>query len=254
MKLNETEILAYLDGNLDERRARDIDAARKRDQELDSQIRAMEIDVPALKDSFDELLEDAPQYKLTTVSPVLADQPHARAFWRPAAMAAGIVLAFAAGFASSHLSFEKTAAKAGWLEAVAEYQSLYSQETLLLIEISEDSQQREIEKISQKLGLSIKPDQLNITGLELRQARLLKFKNKPLAQFAFLDSNNNPIAFCIIRRGPRPAYGIKPKQLKAGLNAAEWSMGEYGFVVVGRNTQSDITALARRFMARTSRI
>ncbi len=244
---SDEQIIAYLDGKLDMEQGKALHRDRQLDAELDAYITSMEIDTAALASTANDLPQDAPQFDFEkTIQQVDQKKP----IWRQAALAASILAIFGAGFLTASLLPRDNPPPSGWVQAVAEYQMLYSGETLKLIQKTDDESAREVAEIGRKLDIILAKSDLQIEGLKLRRGQLLNYKNKPLVQFAYLDKDGTPIAFCIIKRSKDSDQPLTAKSLLAGQNAVVWGKGKFGFVVIGKAKPSVISAYAEKLKAR----
>ena len=239
----EQQIIAYLDGKLDMEEGRALHRDRQTDYELDAFIRSMDIDTAELAAALNEPATDAPQFDF--------EKPAAKMpMWKQSAIAASIALVFALGFLTSRFLPSANPPPGNWLQAVAEYQMLYSGQTLVLLEKTEDQRNREVANVARKLDISLKPENLKIDGLTYKRSQMLNYKNMPLVQFAWLDDNGNPIALCIIKRGKDKNEPISDKKFVAGQNGSVWYSGKYGYVVIGKADKGKIRDIANKLKAR----
>lgn len=256
-KWSDEQILAYLDGVLDLEQGRALYAERRTNRELDAYISAMEVDTDEIARAGDELLADAPQFAFEN-----ADHAYRSAstetvqqsdIWRYGAMAAGFAIVFAAGFLTSRLLPADNPPPAKWVQAVAEYQMLYTGQTLALVEKTADQRAREVAMIGRKIDIVLAASDLDVDGLAFKRGQLLTFKNKQLAQFAFVDKSGTPVAFCIIRRAKKQHTPLADRKLVAGMNATVWDDRHYGYVVIGKVPPGTIreyaTALHKKMAA-----
>ena len=234
------QIIAYLDGNLDMAQGQALHRDRRFDDDLDAYITSLEFGTQQLSDQKHEMaLADAPQFafeKAKIKTPV----------WKKSVIAASVLAVFGAGFLTSKFLPQANPPPTSWVQAVAEYQMLYSGETLKLLKKSDDQAAQEVAEIGRKLDIILTHGDLKLDGLKLRRSQLLNFQNKQLAQFAFLDANDTPIAFCIIKRANKPDQAIKARRLIAGQNAAVWAVGKFGFVVIGKVAPDIINQYAEK--------
>ena len=242
-KWNDEHIIAYLDGKLDLEQGQAVHQDRQHDRALDEYIQSMEIDTGELAAARDEMLPGAPDFAFEKKS---GGMP----VWRQTAMAASLLAVFGLGFLTSKFLPADNPPPSSWLQAVAEYQMLYSGQTLVLLEKNADQQGREVAEIGRKMDIILARSDLNVEGLTYKRGQLLNYRNKPLVQFAYLDGNNTPIAFCIIKRGVKPDGDLKNKAMLAGLNAVVWSKGQYGYVVIGKSAPATIEKYAKQLKTR----
>ncbi|NIA67704.1 hypothetical protein HBA54_03795 [Pelagibius litoralis] len=224
--IDDEDLVAYLDGELSAERAAQIRAALESDVTLRDRLSALQIDTAAVRSAFDSLLDQAPAGMLkNTTAP-----PPALIGRRATAIAASLLIVAALGFTMGR--FSAPPETEDWRMAVAEYQLLYRSETLSHLVREDDALERERARVVARLGLDIDGKTLmNLDGLSYRRAQLLGFEDAPLVQFAYLDGNQQPLAFCVTPTGAadRP---VESANLK-GLSAASWIAGGYAFLVIG---------------------
>jgi anti-sigma factor RsiW len=142
-----------------------------------------------------------------------------------ASLVAGVLLGYAVG------ASDLVRASKDWHVAVADYQALYTRATLAAIAEDRARQQPEVADVAEKLGLPVALEALQIPGLEFKRAQLLAFDGRPIAQFAYLDTQGNPVAFCVTVAG-KGDRAMKPETFGA-LRAVSWSKNGFGFIVIG---------------------
>lgn len=242
VKWSDEQILAYLDGVLDLEEGRALYLDRQNDPQLDAYITSMEADTGAIGDTGRELLADPPQFAFERKG---GGGVPAKANWiRYGAMAASLAVVFGAGYLTSKFVSGENRSPSKWVQAVAEYQTLYTGETLELVEKTDDQRAREVARIGRKIDLVLARTDLEVDGLQFKRSQLLTFKNQQLVQFAFVDKAGIPIAFCIIKRATKIDKPPADKRLVAGMNATVWAKGNYGFVVIGKAPGSEIKQYA----------
>jgi anti-sigma factor RsiW len=229
--ITDEELIAYLDDLLNPARRREIGMALESDENLQRRLAALFIDKDAIKAAFDTIAKTAPvqdmQQRLDEGWEPFKQGGLSSSRW--SRIAAAFVLGIGLGYTGSvgvYKSRDQT-----WHEAVAGYQVLYVTGTLASLPADMESQRNDIAAVSAKLGLSITLEALRVPGLGFKRAQLLQFKGRPLAQFAYLDTDDVPVAFCATYTGDADS------PVKTGrfhdLPAAFWSRGGYGFIVIG---------------------
>lgn len=225
-EITEEELVAYLDGELSADRHREIEAALAGDSALGERLEALRIDTGAIQSAFDGLLPEAPGYRPPEATPA----PRRSSLLRFGSLAAALALVAALSFTAGRYSGPDESAD--WRVAVAEYQLLYRTETLDHLVRGAEALESERVRVTAQLGLDIAgPLLANLEGLSYRRAQILGFEAAPLAQFAFLDGRDRPVAFCITP-SDEPDRGVETSTLK-GLAAASWVSGGYAFLVIG---------------------
>jgi anti-sigma factor RsiW len=249
--ITDEELVAYLDGAIHPVRRNAIDATLAHDRSLGIRLARLDIDKDALCAAFDAVAAAAPIARLRAQ----LDRPFApprrqRGSARWAAIAAALVTAAGLGYGVGSGHF--VGAASNWHVAIADYQSLYTPETLAPIASDPAKQRRDVADIARKLGLPITFEALQVPGLDFKRVQLLAFEGRPLAQFAYLDAAGIPVAFCATRSGELDSP-IRTGRFH-GLDAAFWSRNGYGFIVIGATdaeTLQKAAALLARQISRT---
>jgi len=238
--INDEDLVAYLDAALPPARRAAVDAALAQDPALRDQLDGLRIDVPAIRAAFDAHAATAP---LDRLERALAEVPEPRRSRMPSswlAIAASLVIGVALGQAPSYLFPREHAPD--WRTAVANYQVLYTTATLASLHQTTAALDGNAEAVSAALGRPISFAALTAGGLEFKRAQILTFNGQPLAQYAYLDADGAPIAFCATRTG-EPDRPVQTATLR-GLAEAHWSRDGYGFMVIGGHDPDEIRKLA----------
>ncbi len=261
------DLVAYLDGELtSDARAR---MARRLADDHDLQRRLVLLSggYRPFREAFAPLLDQAPQARLEAMLVSLPEPtgsseavrlPHG--WGRTArAMAAGLLL-FLAGLGSGWLATtltpmlrEQTAGESAsddnWRQAVAEYLTLYTVETLATIPDIATVREQELAAVGGRMGIALSPQKIALANMFFKRAQLLEYDDKPLGQIIYLDPENGPMALCIIADGTSNA-GHQMEQ-REGLNIVYWSQGRYSFMLIGKapvpRLQEHASALLDRF-------
>ena len=238
-EFTEEELVAYLDGELSADRRTEIEQALTTDPALSDRLSELRVDTSAIKSAFDGLLDDAPDHR-PLAKPL---QPTRRRLARLGGLAAALILVAALGFTAGRLAGPDEAAD--WRMAVAEYQLLYRTETLNHLARGAEEIESERVRVTRRLGLDIAgPLLADLEGLNYRRAQLLGFEAAPLAQFAFLDQMDRPVAFCVTP-SDEADRGVETAKMK-GLAAASWVSGGYAFLVIGDVPENLVRRTAER--------
>lgn len=243
------ELVAYLDGELPPEQAKAVAQVLRDDPALRARLDDLTIDTGAVKAAFDSLLPLAPGQTETALEDQ-PSQPSARPpaprLSRRAAIAASLAAVAAIGFAGGR--FTAPTQTEDWRMAVAEYQLLYRSETLTHLDPSPAELESERARVVAQLGLDITGTTLrNVSGLRYRRAQILGYEAAPLAQFAYLDSRDRPVAFCVTptEAANRP---LETQSFK-GLTGVSWVAGGFAFLVIGDVPQALLDRAARDLSA-----
>lgn len=233
------DLTAFLDGESPEETSAAILQAVAEDPVLARRLDDLSPDLDVVRTGMESLLGSAPVLNAETPAP----RGNFAMGW-PAAAAAAV---FALGIGLGTLYSDRSA-NADWHQAVADYQVLYTAETLTAAPIADDNRTAGLAHVSKRLGFELTEAELAVDGLTFQRAQILAHDGRPLAQLVYLDTNQNPIAFCIMRLGGQKT-GFDETQI-AGLNATTWSGGGLDFIVIGPADSAFIRQTAEKLGAR----
>ncbi|MEO1494152.1 MAG: hypothetical protein AAFV19_18525 [Pseudomonadota bacterium] len=244
--LSDETIVAYLDGQVPKAEAAAIDAARAQDPDLDARIAALEVDLVALGDAMDAILSRAPVNALP--EPDVAQSTTAQSTgwgWRAAAAA----MVFAAGLGAGIL-LDRDPESPDWRQAVADYQVLYTSETVTATPLDAERREAGLAHVAQRIGLDLDDARIAVDGLSFQRAQILDFNGQALGQLVYLDQTGAPIAFCLMRVDEADS---PPREITlAGLAASTWNADGLGFIVIGPTDPVVIESAATELSARFS--
>ena len=261
----DARLIALLDGTLaaEERAALlariDIDPALQ--ARLDRIERGGRLIVPA----FEALQAEAPRARLEDLlaSAIVTDEtrrvlerPQTRALrfprWQPRLVAAALALFVLGGVLGASLNGwigregdgREMRTTESWRQAVAEYWSLTTPETLALAPTPERAA-AELSAASAKLGVDLTGAPDAFPGLSFRGAQLFDFQGRPLVQIAYLDPQHGPIAYCVIARPDQADIAPTTEELD-GFTIVHWASGGQGRLLIGRAPAERLQALAQK--------
>jgi anti-sigma factor RsiW len=163
-----------------------------------------------------------------------------------AAFAAGVVCCTLSGALLSTWQPLALTARgvAPWIQAVADYQQLYSRETLA--DVTEDHQlsERIIGELRVVDGMTVRVPDLRSAGLTFKRVQRLSFHRQPVVQMVYLPEHGDPIAVCITR-DVRPDEDPHVQQIDE-LSTVSWRRGNLGYVLLGKAPAQSMLELARR--------
>src|SRR5579871_6077130 len=129
--MDETELIALVDGELDGDKAAALNRRIAADESLRSRYEALRAERAAIRAAFESLLAQAPVARLKAFippeAPASAPRPARRFSLRD--LAAGLAVGFALTAAAMTFLGRQTAGRDDWREAVVDYMALYTNET-----------------------------------------------------------------------------------------------------------------------------
>ncbi len=142
-------------------------------------------------------------------------------------------------------------AQRNWMDAVAQYVSMFSVETLAGMPADPAVRQEGLQRVSTALGKDITHEKVaGLPMLDFRGTQLLQLEGRPIAQIAFQSETGKPVAICIIKT-PRPAEEPTTDR-RQGLNIVHWVAGGYGYMVIGDVPQDALNRISEAARAQLS--
>jgi anti-sigma factor RsiW len=261
-------IVAYLDGELDPAERAAFVARLDAEPELLARLKVLDRGGSGIADAMAELRARAPKPRLDDIlaqavaqqdaegdtDPPLRRAPFANLTTRQL-IAASIALFLLGGIANdvyrghpaprqeaARVEAPESAQRENWRQAVAEYWSLTTPETLALAPTPERAA-AELQLASGKLGVDLAMVPGQLADLSFRGAQLFDFHGKPLVQMAFLDPEHGPIAYCIIDN-PEKAEIPQTTETLGDFTIVHWASGGQARLLIGRVPAERLQALA----------
>jgi anti-sigma factor RsiW len=157
------------------------------------------------------------------------------------AAAAGVLLLAGAGVIGIRLQPDE---RVHTMAEVAEYHTLYAQETTHLVEVPASRQAELEEWLGARLHRTLAVPDLSGDGWSFEGGRMLAAGSAPIAQLLYSAPGRAPIALCITFSD---AAESKPRQyIEEGMRMAAWDAAGYLYVIVGDLRPDEVTALTGR--------
>jgi anti-sigma factor RsiW len=251
-------LVAYLDEALAPAERARLEARLASDAGLSARLGRLRAGGRPFAEAYDALLESAPHERLAAILSAVA--PRRAPVRGPGWAAAAAVLLLLTGAAAGHFlppAFAPDQEEAlddsapdYWRQAVAEYLTLYTRDTLAGIPDDAALRAQELAAAGAGLGLDLAPGKVVLPGLGLKRAQIFALDGRPLAQIAYLPEGDGPIAFCIIAGVGADA----PRRFEERLGSAVvyWSKGGRGYMLIGRVPREKLEGLAETLDARVS--
>jgi anti-sigma factor RsiW len=254
------ELVAYLDGELEPAASLRLAQRIAADHDLQRRLIVLSSGNRPFRQAFDLVLDAAPRERLDAMladlplpkSPAAEGRQPGRSWSIGLRAVAASLLLFLAVLGtgwllptlSPHLRDQPVSVSEDeeWRQAVAEYLTLYTAETLASIPDNALVREQEIAAVGAKMGMALSPDRISLPDLSLKRAQLLEYDRKPLGQLAYLDPASGPVALCLIV-DDRPDASPRMEQ-RQGFNIVYWSRGRHSFMLIGRMPIVQLQALA----------
>jgi anti-sigma factor RsiW len=253
MRLDDTLLMAYVDGELPEQERAAVDAAVARSAELAERLAAMQESVLPYRAAFErQVLPPVPpglreRIEQISASAVGPGPTRRRPYWLAlaASFAAGAMLcAMLPLLPTQAPMMSHRASVSPWIQAVADYQVLYSRETLTNVREDHSLSEKIVSNLRDSDGMSVSVPDLHGAGLTFKRVLRLSFHQQPVVQMVYMPDRGEPIALCVTRE---PGPDVAPQAQRIGeMNVVVWRRGHLGYALLGKETQSELIALGRR--------
>ncbi len=128
------------------------------------------------------------------------------------------------------------------LDEVAEYHSIYSRETVHLVEVPANQEDHLKAWLGKRVNASLVIPSFNQDGLTFAGGRLVVLDGEPVAELMYTRPTGLPIAFCVLYHVGKPSTITVERRGK--LNLATWNDGSHSYFVVGDADPAQIQDLA----------
>jgi anti-sigma factor RsiW len=252
MNIDDTDLLAYADGQLPSQRRAEVEAAITASPELTARVNTLRASALPYAAAFQsQALPPVPEELSQSISNLIsADaqrQQHRRSSWprMAAAFAAGVLCcAIALRLLAPGASPPSTAQVAPWIKAVADYQQLYSRATLANLTENPQLSRQVIDDLRSNDGMRVTVPDLRSAGLTFKRVQRLSFHDRPVVQMVYLPEHGEPIAVCATPDA-RPDEPPHAQQL-GEMGTVAWRSGNVGYVLLGRDSTQALMELGHR--------
>jgi anti-sigma factor RsiW len=247
-------LVAFMDGELDEAERTRISELIETDEAVAARFDFLSASELPYRAAFEPMLAEAPATQLNAMLAALPSplQQKSRAtVWSSrrgflaaaaACLVAGVVIDRTLLGLQGQFGEDADHDDSDWRAVVAQYMELYTPETLSALPDDPATQAAELRATGTRIGLSLTPQAVALSGLSFKRAQLLEYDGKPLAQIAYLDPRHGPVALCIV---PSKAGQSAPEmESRNGMNVVYWSTATHAFMLIGHNPIDDLTAMA----------
>ncbi|MCM2292375.1 anti-sigma factor [Allorhizobium sp. BGMRC 0089] len=242
--ISDTDLLAYVDGQLDERRAAEVEAClamRPQDAETVADWRKQ-------NEAIRELYQhghDAPLPDRLDVRRISAEAARKTADWQRLAAAAILCLFIGSGIGWYGHSFSRPGqlAEPQFVSEAVDAHALYASEVVHAVEVRADKKADLAAWLSRRLDRSIDIPDLSSKGYSLVGGRLLPAGAEPAAQLMYEDQSGRRITLYIVPhpQGQETAFRYAEQD---HLKALYWRAEQISCVLVGELPREDLNSIA----------
>lgn len=253
-RIDDTELHAWLDGELDAEDARAVEAWLAEHPDDARRVAAWRAQKDALAGLEAGILDEPPPERLTRAlrAAPSAARDGRRAAWLPVAAALAL---FAAGGAAGgaggwwlHGTIQTGAAAtpdAMFVDHAAGAHVVFTRERRHAVEASADKEERHLVTwLSRRLGRRLNPPPLDSAGFRLIGGRLVADDGGPAAQFMYEDAAKRRLTIYV--RKARDEKNIAFRIAEAhGVSAFYWVENPYAYALIGKIGRQELLKLGR---------
>jgi anti-sigma factor RsiW len=257
MNVDDTMLMAYVDGQLSMDQRAELEAALAQSPELSKRLAAMRGSVLPYRAAFErQALPPMPPALRVRVEGLAGAGVGSRSlrrrnFYRLALAASMAAVAVFCGMLPlwpTHVpTISQNAAVSPWIQAVADYQVLYSRETLTYTREDHALSEKIVGNLRDADGMAVSVPDLRSAGLIFKRVQRLSFHQQPVVQMVYLPGQGEPVALCVTREG---GADVAPHAQRIGeMNVVVWRRDHLGYALLGKEAGSDLITLGRRIAA-----
>lgn len=252
---DDADLHAWADGRLDATRRAEFEGRLAADPALAAQARAWSAQRDALRGLQAETLDEPVPAHLLAAAQQLHQRSNRFAQWqRWGGMAASVLVAFAAGWAS-HMQWETHAGGGAGArgttafahQAMAAY-AVYTPEVRHPVEVDAAQQQHLVQWLSKRLDRPLKIPNLSAAGYELVGGRLLPGDNGARAQFMYQNANGERVTLYVGAVDGAGAKGMNETAFRFtsehGISSFYWVDQGFGYALSGKLPRAGLLVLA----------
>ena len=128
------------------------------------------------------------------------------------------------------------------LTGIAEYHTVYSRETVHLVEVAAAEADHLKEWLGKRVNRALVIPDLHESGLVFAGGRLVVLDGSPVAELMYTRETGLPIALCVLHRAGEP-HGVELER-RGTVNLGTWHDGSHSYFVVGEAPAVLISSLA----------
>jgi anti-sigma factor RsiW len=256
MNVDDTLLLAYVDGELSADRRAEVEAAAAHSAEVAERLAALRASALPYAAAFEkQALPPVPPELSKRIAELASISASTNIPWRhrqaprlrvAAAFVAGAIITAAMLKLVSGGSPDMTVAAtdASWIKAIADYQMLYTRETVANVTEDPAVTEKVLSDLRQNDGMPVFIPDLRSVGLTFKRVQRLSFHNQPVVQIVYLPEHGDPVAFCLTQdaRRDEAAHSREVNDMQT----VAWRHGHVDYLLLARGLQLDLSEIGHR--------
>lgn len=239
--VSDAELNALLDGETAVAERARLEALLREDPEAAERLNSLKALDQRLKGTFTFVLDEPVPERLAAVVPRGMRSRRLKRFGAFAAMAAALLIAFAAGYATRMKVSPPRQAQ--FVDVAIGAHEVFTPEVRHPVEVAAAEEQHLVAWLGKRLGQKIKAPALSQAGFTLVGGRLLSDRAEPAAQLMYEDGKGRRLTL-FIRRESRDSTSFRFAS-QDGVQAFYWIDRPLAYALVGKISREELMAAAR---------
>jgi len=249
-ELDDTTLVAYVDGELDAATAREVERALETSPAARNTVAQLRTSAALVRAAFADALHEPPPAGLVARLRATPQRRWSARQWLPIAASIALVVGLGAG-ALAMRAVQRTAAVDRTTERlvadVADYHRVYAREQRHLVEVGANETPHLEDWLGKRLNGPLQIPDLQKLGLTFRGGRLLTFEGRPMAELIYTPADGPAVGLCITFASSGMS-GAATEQ-RGDLTIRHWVDDGYVYSVVGWADDRRIQTIAEAVRA-----
>ncbi len=234
--LNERDLHAFVDGQLDSRRRAEIERQLAADPQAAARVADYRRQNEALHALFDPVL-DAP------IPAAMQATPRPPVWLRYAAMVGVLAVGISLGYTLPGLAPAPDEGAVFLPRQAAVAHAVYAPEVLHPVEVTAAQEQHLVNWLSKRLGGKVRAPNLTAAGFELMGGRLLPGNGTPAAQFMYQDAHGHRLTLYVRQMPDQDGTAFRFVE-ENGLGVFYWTDRGFGYALSGSQAKPVLLQVA----------
>jgi anti-sigma factor RsiW len=252
MNIDDSLLMAYVDGELSPEQRAEIEAAIAHSDELAARAAALQASVLPYRAAYDrQTVPPVPESLTRRIEELVSvSTPQERSAprggrrismqWAVAAFVAGAICSGVLTGYFGGINPLRSGADP-WVQSVADYQVLYGRDTVANLREDQSSTEQVMADIHQRDGMPIDVPDLRQVGLKFKRVQRLNYHDRPLIQMVYLPERGDPVALCVIEENEHDAP-VRSSQV-GQMKTVTWRANRLAYVLLAKDPSLDLEAI-----------
>ncbi len=243
----DTDLHAYVDGQLAAARLPDVEAAVARDPALAGRVTDWRRQNAALRECFDQWIGDPLPEALIAAAAGPARLRRGLPHWASVSMSAvaTLVIGLLVGWFGRGLTLEQEGTPTTFVRSAALSHALYANDVNRPVEIWAAEEARLVRWLSKRLGFPVRAPDLNSVGFALVGGRLVAGNELPTALFMYENADKQRLSLQVRRQPTATGETAFRYEVEGGVGVYYWIDDHSGYALSGNLDRAQLLSIGR---------